>query len=141
MWSFRILLFLLCVNVVAAFALNAQTGGQYLFPGVGYAHPLNSTGDADSYEENFNSSGLVEQWDPQGGYGFAGDLYSGLNMFWTMFRFLFDGVGMTLEWCGSFIPVAQTSFSYIAWMLRTLTAAVAVVFVVQMITGRDVESA
>ena len=58
-----------------------------------------------------------------------------------MFRFLFDGVGMTLEWCGSFIPVAQTSFSYIAWMLRALTSAVAVVFVVQMITGRDVESA
>ena len=141
MWSFRIFLFLLALNITAYVVLTATTGGVYLFPFVQYSHGLNSTGNVTNYETAFNGTQAVEQWDPQGGYGFAGDLFSGLNMFWTTFRFLIDGLGMTLDWVGSFIPAAQTSFTYIAWMIRVMFGVVTVVMVYQFITGRNVESA
>lgn len=131
---------MLAINITAFVTLTATSGGDYLFPFVQYSHGLNNTGNVTSYEEAFNGTAIVDQWNPQGGYGFAGDLFSGLNMFWTTFRFLIDGLGMTLEWAGSFIPAAQTSFTYIAWILRVMFAVVTIVMVYQFITGRSIES-
>lgn len=137
MTQFKILLFILCINVIAIAVLATTTEGTYMFPFVEYTHPLNSTGTLEEYEENFNGTALVDTWQPQTGFGFAGDIFSGLNMFWTIFRFLFDGLGMTLEWVGSFVPAASTAFTVIAWVLRILTAVMSVTLVIEFITGRQ----
>jgi hypothetical protein len=135
--QFKILFFFLCINVVAFGVLYTQTGGDYLIPGLGYSHPLNSTGTLDEYESNFNGTSMVDTWNPVGGYGFAGDIFSGLNMFWTTFRFLIDGLGMTLEWVGSFVPAASTAFTIIAWIIRILTGCMIATLVIEVITGRQ----
>ena len=143
MTQFKILLFLLCVNICAYVILNAQTGGAYVFPGVQYTAPLNETGSLEDLEENFNGTNLIGGpdgsggWQPQGGLGFAGDIFSGLNMFWSTFRFLIDGLGMTIEWVGSVIPAGQTMFSLIAWVFRILGAVVFFTLAIEMITGRQ----
>lgn len=123
--------------MVAFGILYVQTQGTVILPGGDYAQPLNSTGTLDEYEDNFNASGLVDTWEPVGGYGFAGDIFTGLNMFWTVFRFLIDGLGMTLEWVGSFVPVASTAFNIIAWVIRILTSCMVATLVIEVITGRQ----
>ena len=135
--QFKILFFFLCINVVAFAVLYINTQGSIIVPGLDYAYPLNSTGSLSEYESNFNGSSLVDTWEPVGGYGFAGDIFTGLNMFWTVFRFLIDGLGMALEWVGSFIPVASTAFTVIAWILRILAAVMVATLVIEMITGRQ----
>ena len=137
MTQFKILLFLLCINVVAYMVLNAQTGGAYLFPGVQYSAPLNETGSMSSLEENFNGTGIVDTWTPVGGLGFAGDISSGLNMFWNTFRFLIDGLGMTIDWVGSMIPAGQVMFTFIAWIFRILGGVMFLTLAVELITGRQ----
>ncbi|MGD2090783.1 MAG: hypothetical protein PVH61_31715 [Candidatus Aminicenantes bacterium] len=135
--QFKILFFFLCINVIAFGVVYVQSQGTVLVPGGTYSQGLNSTGTLEEYESNFNASGLVDTWEPVGGYGFAGDIFSGLNMFWNVFRFLIDGLGMTLEWVGSFIPVANVAFTAIAWILRILTGAMVATLVIEMITGRQ----
>lgn len=137
MTQFKILLFLLCVNVCAYVILNAQTGGAYIFPGVQYAAPMNETGSLSDLEENFNGTEAVETWKPVGGLGFAGDIFSGLNMFWNTFRFLIDGLGMTIDWVGSMIPAGQTMFALIAWIFRILGGVVFLTLAVELISGRQ----
>ena len=146
MLQFKILLFLLCVNVVAYVVLNAQTGGAYIFPGVQYSAPLNETGSLSDLEENFNGTNAVETWKPVGGLGFAGDIYSGLNMFWSTFRFLIDGLGMTIEWVGSIVPAGSviafagqnlTMFEIIAWVFRIMGGVVFLTLAIELITGRQ----
>lgn len=132
-----ILVFLCAINVVAFMVLNAQTGGAYIFPFVGYSHGVNQTGTLEDYEDNFNSTGTVEAWQPSGSFGFAGDIFGGLNLFWNTFRFLIDGFGMTLEWVGSFIPAGQGIFVFIATALRVLFGIMFVTLVIEIITGRS----
>jgi hypothetical protein len=140
--QFKILFFFLCINVVSMVVLGAYTGTGFSFPFVDYTHPLNSTGTIDEYEENFNGSALVGGesgaggWNPVGGYGFAGDIFSALNMFWQVFRFLVDGLPLTLEWIGSMIPVASTAFTLFAYVLRILTAVMTTTLVIEFISGR-----
>lgn len=132
-----ILFFFLIINSVAYVVLNAQTNGAYLFPGVKYTQTLNGTGNITDYENKFNATGMVEDWQAVGSYGFAGDIFSGLNLFWNVFRFLVDGLGMTLEWIGSVIPVAETGFTWIAYIIRIACAVMFVTLVIELITGRQ----
>lgn len=137
MTQFKVLLFILCINVIAIAVLTTTTSGTPMFPFVKYSQPLNSTGTVEEYEENFNGTGLVDTWQPQSGFGFAGDIFSGLNMFWSIFRFLIDGLPMTLEWVGSFVPAASTAFTVFAWIIRILTGVMTTTLVVEFITGRQ----
>ncbi len=135
--QFRIILWFLLFNIVAFVVLNATTNGEYLFPGVDQMHPINATGNVTEYEDQFNGTQLVEGWQPAGNYGFAGDLFSGLNMFWNMFRFIIDGVGMTIEWVATFIPAASTALTWVAYIIRGIMAAIAASMVIEFITGRQ----
>jgi hypothetical protein len=135
--QFKILFFFLCINVVAFGVLFALGQGTVLIPGLNQAYATNSTGSLTEYEQNFNGTSNVDSWQPVGGYGFAGDIYSGLNMFWTVFRFLIDGLGMALEWIGSFIPAANTAFTIVAWIIRILCGATFATLVFEIITGRQ----
>jgi len=143
MTQFKILLFLVSINVVAYMVLNAQTGGTYIFPGVQYSAPMNGTGSMSDLEQNFNGTNVLGGingtggWQPSGNYGWAGDIFSGLNMFWNTFRFLIDGLGMTIDWVGSMIPAGQIMFNFIAWIFRILGGVIFVTLVYEMITGRN----
>lgn len=149
MTQFKILLFLLCVNISACVILNAQTGGAYIFAGVRYAAPLNETGSLSDLEENFNGTQIIGGpdgtggWQPVGGLGFAGDIFSSLNMFWNIFRFLIDGLGMTIEWVGSMSPTGQavfmglSMFQAIAWLFRILGGVVFTTLIIEFISNRN----
>lgn len=138
--QFKILLFLFCINVTAYAVLTATTtSGEYIFPGVQYSGAANATSDLDQFESEFNATDAASSWSatPFSGIPLVGDIFSGLNMLFSRIRFLVDGFGMTLEWIGSFIPVAQTAFTWIAYILRGVFAICAFTLVIELITGRE----
>jgi hypothetical protein len=138
----KLLLFLFCLNIVSYVVLSATTsGGGYFVAGVNYTHPLNATGNLTQFQEGFNTSGIIDVWQGQGrqaGFlGTIGDFFYGVTSFFNSVRFLVDGFGMTLDWCGSMIPVAQTAFTWIRYILTGVWAMVMFTLAVELISGRQ----
>jgi hypothetical protein len=137
----KLLLFLFCLNIVSYFVLSATTNtGLYFIPGIDYSHPLNSTGNLSQMQDSFNGSGLIDLWGPgrqQGFLGTVGDFFYGVTNFFAKMRFLVDGFGMTLEWCGSMIPVATEAFRIIRYILTGVWGIVMFTLAVELISGRQ----
>jgi hypothetical protein len=137
----KILLFVFCLNIVSYYVLTATTGsGVYMFAGVNYAHPLNSTGNLTQFQGSFNASGVVDIWGAgrQAGFlGTIGDFFFGVQRFFESMRFLVDGFGMTLDWCSSMIPVATQAFQIIRYILSAVWAIVMFTLAIELISGRQ----
>lgn len=136
--QFIFLVLVACLNVTALLVLNISVSGTPIIAGLDYVHPVNGT-DYDDFEERFNATDTMDRWSdsPFSGIPLIGDTFSGLSNFFDTFRFLIDGVGTLIEWCGSFIPAGQTVFTYIAWAIRVLTGIMAVTLIVEFISGRE----
>jgi hypothetical protein len=134
------LLIVACINVSLFIASNlTTTTGEPLIAGMGYTSPLNSSSTIADFESRINATSAFENWqDTQdSGYFNIGDVFSGLSQFWATFRFLIDGIPALFDYMGSFIPVASSGFTYVAWGFRILTGIMFVTLVIEFVSGRE----
>lgn len=134
---FLLIIAALNVTVILVVSTSASDGSS-IVPGMNYTTPLNGT-TATDLEAQFNSTGMMDNWHgtPFSGIPYIGDTFSSLSNFFNTFRFLIDGVGAMLEWCGSFIPASQAVFTLIAWAIRILSGIMFVLLIIEFISGRE----
>lgn len=137
----KVLMFLFLLNVVSFVVLNATAGdGSPFVPGVQYSQPLSQTANVTQYEEQFNATGLVEDWDiaPEIGIPLFGDIFYTATEFVKQFRFLIDGFAVTFDWMAGFIPATggAIALSWIAFIIRSVGAIFGVTLVFEIISGR-----
>ena len=131
---------LACINIVAIIIMNTTTAsGDYLFPGVKYAKPLNASGSYDEYLERFNATETVEKWQstPFSGIPIIGDIFSGLNLFWNQFSFLAAGFAPMLTWLTSLVPVNTTVLTLLCAGLVMLHWVMLCTLIIEFVSGRQ----
>jgi len=137
--QFKILLFLLVLNLVSGYLVTAEVNGQYIVPGAGKSHGLNATGDVQ-YENEYNVTEKMNSWSATS-YGFPviGDIFSGASMLVGAIRNVVDGFPKMLDWCASFIPASggDVAFAIIANILRGVFAFCALTLFIEFISGRS----
>jgi len=129
-----------CMNITIFMAMNAKTSdGNSIVPGLDYTRPINASGSIEEYVEQWNTTGILEDWRGEGptNLPIVGDLFSGVTNFWDKFRFLIDGIPSLLDWFSSFLPVQATAFTIIAWAIRALTGIMFTIWVIEFISGRE----
>lgn len=138
--QFIFLLVVLALNLTITMCFSLEdSDGDPLIPGVKYSAPLNASGDFDDYNDRFNATEIMEEWQatPFDGVPILGDIFSQGNQFTNTFGFLIDGVPSLLTWIGSFLPTAHSVFTLIANVIRVLTAVLGVTLVLELIGGRE----
>jgi len=117
MLVWKILIFVLCLNIIAMMVANT-------FPQILYSIPANAT-VVDVNE-------LVRSWNPVlGSIPLIGDIVTATYVFFNTFRQVIWGFPDLLESIGV--------DSSITWGLRVLFSAVLVITFIQLISGRYIE--
>lgn len=137
--QFVFLLVMLCLNVSLVIVGYASSQGTTLIAGMDNISALNGTGSADDYTGVLNATEIMDEWRSEGtGSTFIlGDVFTGVNQFFTVFRFLIDGVPYFFDLIGSTLPVGAEAFGWIAMGIRILTAAMLSTLIIEFISGRE----
>lgn len=132
--QFKILLFILCLNLATGLAIALQV------PGTEYVQATNPSNTSD-YESHFNATEIAEGWGatPYSGIPIIGDIFSGFQFLWRNIQFLLDGFPLFLTWISDSYIIdagAKTAFAVISNALRAIYAILMSFFAIEFISGR-----
>lgn len=136
-FQFKLLLFLVALNLVTTLVMVLG------LPGTDFVSASATAGNSTEYQERFNSSEIAEDWRATGDSGLpvVGDVFSGFYFFFSQWEFLISGFSYLLRWIGdSYLTTAnaQTTFALIASVLTAIYHILLAVFMIYLITGRDI---
>lgn len=132
--QFKILMFMLCLNLSVGLAIQLGVAGTEYF------QPTNPS-NASEYEEHFNATAIADRWEatPFSGIPIVGDIFSGFQFLFQNIQYLLDGFPMFLQWVSDTYltdATARLNFSYITNTLRAIFAVLMSIMVIEFISGR-----
>ena len=134
--GFRLILFIICLNVVTGLVvgLNAPGTGLAFVPG---------HANATDMSEKFNSTEMIESASPEilSAIPFLGQIYTAFSVFLNAVNFVIAGFPTMLLAYANYIPDegGRNAFETIAKGLIALFYFVIFAWVFQVLTGRDTE--
>lgn len=135
-----ILIFVLILNLSVLMVTNLGRLG--VIPGAGPSgvQQLNATGTTEQFEERFNATYIIRQWEPPTvSIPIVGDVFGGLMFLWDQITFIVAGFPIFLWDLGAVYITDATGL--FVWQVISGTLAVIFSiymswFVIQLITGR-----
>lgn len=137
--QWEILLFMFCLNLAFGLVIQLNMPGT-LYVRAAYAGYTNAT----EYEEHFNATAVVDNWKsgPFSGIPMIGDIFAGAFFLWQNIEYLIDGFPAMLIFIDtSYITSSEghATFFIITSALRAVYALMMVMFIIELISGRDPE--
>ena len=135
--GFQIILYLLILNLVCGLMYVSSV------PGTEFSNLLYGTGDVEDYEERVNPEEFMNQTEPKVStiFTFVGHIWSSLQLIWNVVRFTVFGFPTMMQGISGQIgdPVAKATFTNIANVLYVVFSFIILLWLYQLLTGRQVE--
>lgn len=135
--GFQLVLFLLCLNLVAGllYTINA--------PGTSYSNPVTGVGNASDYEARFNPEEMMNKTQPDiiGDFPYLGNIYGTLMYLWNAINFIIMGFPALLEQYAGLIPLGtgRTVYTALTLVLRAIFMFIILGWLFQVFTGRQTQ--
>jgi hypothetical protein len=133
-----ILIFILILNLTVL--MIADLGDAGVIPGLSYTKHLNATGTSEQFEERFNATDVIEEWEPPTvTIPIIGDVFGALMFLWKQITFVIAGFPIFLWDLGA--VYIETDAGLDVW--RIICTTIGLIFsiymcwfIFQLISGR-----
>jgi hypothetical protein len=111
--------------------------------GYSYSNPVTGTGTDSDYADRFDPDKMMNKTNPNiaDEFFFLGTIYSGLMTLWNVVGWIFAGFPAFLFGLGGAIadPTTRTAYQYICGALGVVTSFIITIWIIQLVTGRQVQ--